>query len=60
MEAHFPDMQRVLDTEINFSFPLWLVAPQELKTSARVRLVYDAIGDHLTAQARREKATNTA
>ncbi len=42
------DMHRVLDEAISFSFPVWLVAPRELKTNRRVRLVYDALARYLT------------
>lgn len=42
-------MERVLADRLSFEFPVWLVAPRELKTSARVRLVYDALAEHLSA-----------
>ena len=42
-----PGMYRVLPDDISFEFPVWLVAPRELKTSARVRVVFDALVDHL-------------
>lgn len=37
----------ILEEEVNFEFPVWLVAPQELKTSRRVRVVYDALAAFL-------------
>lgn len=43
-----PEVERVLDSDVVFQFPVWLVAPRELKTNRRVRLVYDALVRHLT------------
>ena len=42
-----PGMHRILEDELNFAFPVWLVAPAELRTSARVRVVFDALVDHI-------------
>lgn len=42
-------MVPVLPDEVRFEFPVWLVAPRELRTSPRVRLVFDALLAHLTA-----------
>lgn len=39
----------ILEDEVNFAFPVWLVAPRELKTSRRVRVVYDALATFLKA-----------
>jgi len=39
----------VLPEHVHFEFPVWLVAPRELKTSPRVRVVFDALLAHLTA-----------
>jgi DNA-binding transcriptional LysR family regulator len=39
----------VLPELVHFEFPVWLVAPRELKTSPRVRFVYDALLAHLAA-----------
>ena len=39
----------ILPELVHFEFPVWLVAPQELKTSPRVRVVFDALLAHLTA-----------
>lgn len=39
----------VLPDLVHFEFPVWLVAPRELKTSPRVRVVFDALLDHLMA-----------
>ncbi|NNE80213.1 MAG: LysR family transcriptional regulator [Silicimonas sp.] len=44
----YPGMQRILEDDLMFEFPVWLVAPRELKTNARVRVVFDALADHLT------------
>lgn len=43
----FGDMRRVLDRELFFDFPVWLVAPQELRTNRRVRIVFDLLARHL-------------
>jgi DNA-binding transcriptional LysR family regulator len=37
----------VLPDLVHFEFPVWLVAPRELKTSPRVRVVFDALLTHL-------------
>ncbi|MGI9391800.1 MAG: LysR family transcriptional regulator [Boseongicola sp.] len=42
-----PELVPVLKDALVFEFPVWLVAPQELKTSRRVRVVYDALAEHL-------------
>lgn len=42
-------MLPVLPDLVQFEFPVWLVAPRELKTSPRVRVVFDALLAHLTA-----------
>lgn len=39
----------VLPDLVQFEFPVWLVAPRELKTSPRVRVVFDALLAHLSA-----------
>ncbi|MEM6385802.1 MAG: LysR family transcriptional regulator [Pseudomonadota bacterium] len=41
-------MVPVLPEAVHFEFPVWLVAPRELKTNPRVRLVYDALSAYLT------------
>ena len=41
------DVVPVLPDRVAFEFPVWLVAPQELKTSRRVRIVFDAIAEHI-------------
>lgn len=41
-------MVPVLPDLVHFEFPVWLVAPQELRTNVRVRLVFDALAKHLT------------
>lgn len=39
------DMVPVLTDVLSFRFPVWLVAPRELKTSRRVRVVFDALAE---------------
>mgnify|MGYP001953861478 CR=1 FL=1 len=45
--AGMSDMAPVLREKLSFEFPVWLVAPQELKTNRRVRIVFDALAVHL-------------
>jgi DNA-binding transcriptional LysR family regulator len=54
-----PGMVPVLQDELSFEFPVWLVAPQELKTSRRVRVVYDALAEHLRRKSRTEEGAGT-
>jgi DNA-binding transcriptional LysR family regulator len=42
-----PDMQRILPDLPPVEYPIWLVAPRELKTSRRVRVVYDLLAKML-------------
>ena len=42
------DMKPILTDQIRFRFPVWLVAPRELKTNARVRVVFDALAAYLS------------
>ena len=63
--AQTPGMHRILDDHISFDFPVWLVAPRELKTSRRVRVVYDALAEHLKSfraamDADRNRVANSA
>ena len=44
-----PEVVPVLPEAMSFEFPVWLVAPQELKTNRRVRVVFDALVAHLNA-----------
>ena len=52
MGERTPGMVPVLADQLSFAIPVWLVAPRELKTNRRVRLVFDALAEHLTAMAR--------
>ncbi len=45
--APAPDMMRVLDEVPSISFPIWLVTHRELRTSRRIRLVYDVLAEEL-------------
>ncbi len=42
-----PGVVRLLPDTLTFEFPIWLVAPRELKTSRRVRIVFDALAKRL-------------
>ncbi|MXQ07043.1 LysR family transcriptional regulator [Alphaproteobacteria bacterium GH1-50] len=44
-----PGMVPILADKLKFEFPVWLVAPRELKTSRRVRIVYDRLAERLAA-----------
>lgn len=48
------DVVRLLADIVDFSFPVWLVAPRELRTSRRVRIVYDALADFLSKERARD------
>ncbi|WP_417205689.1 LysR family transcriptional regulator [Antarctobacter sp.] len=41
-----PDMQRVLP-DVSFRYPVWLVAHRELRTSPRVRIVWELLAETL-------------
>ncbi|SFE22041.1 LysR family transcriptional regulator [Roseivivax sediminis] len=43
-----PQVQRILPGLDPIAFPIWLVAPQELRTSRRVRLVFDLLADAIS------------
>ena len=45
-----PGMVRVLDEVSPVQFPIWLVTHRELRTSRRIRSVFDALADALAAQ----------
>ncbi|PYG29217.1 LysR family transcriptional regulator [Pelagimonas varians] len=42
-----PGLHRVLPTEPQFEYPVWLVAHRELRTNPRVRLVWDVLAEML-------------
>ena len=42
-----PGVVRLLPETLTFEFPVWLIAPRELKTSRRVRIVFDTLADYL-------------
>ena len=44
----FPDLVCVLSEIETFKLPTWLVTHSELKTSRRIRLVFDHLGDRLS------------
>lgn len=44
-----PDVVRVLDEVPPVRFPVWLVTHRELHTSRRIRVVFDALADALSA-----------
>ncbi len=43
-----PGLVRVLDDVPPIRFPIWLVTHKELRTARRIRLVFDALADHLS------------
>lgn len=44
-----PSVERVLPSEGSWPVPMWLVAHRELRTSARIRVVFDALAEALGA-----------
>jgi DNA-binding transcriptional LysR family regulator len=50
----------VLTDQFRLSIPTWLVAHREVNTSARIRLVFDALADGLSAQRKRAAPEGTA
>jgi len=49
--ANTPDIERVLPDMEPFIFPIWLTTHRELRTSRRIRLVFDLLADFLTKSA---------
>ncbi len=47
VEARFPDIERVLPELAPVPVPVWLVTHRELRTSRRVRLVFDILAKEL-------------
>lgn len=58
--APLPDLIPLFPDEVCFEFPLWLVAPQELRKSRRVRIVFDALADHLTRKTKSKTLAKSA
>lgn len=56
----FDDVKPILPDEISFEFPVWLVAPQELKTSRRVRVVFDSLATYLKSFGHEARAMKSA
>ena len=51
LAAHAPDLVRLFDDHIVFSSDIWLVSHAELRRSARIRAMFDYIGDVLNDNA---------
>jgi DNA-binding transcriptional LysR family regulator len=47
-----PDLLPVLQDNVQFDLPMWLVMHEDLRSSRRVRLLYDFLGHALTAYLR--------
>ncbi len=46
----YPELEVVLPDQLKpLDVPVWLVTHQELKTSRRIRLVFDLLAEELTA-----------
>lgn len=43
-----PGVVRLLPETLTFEYPVWLVAPRELKTSRRVRIVFDTLAEFIS------------
>jgi len=54
-----PALVRVLD-DIVFALPLWIAMHEDLKTSARYRLVFDALVEGMTAAADSAQSSETS
>jgi DNA-binding transcriptional LysR family regulator len=55
-----PDVVRVLDDVPLLRFPIWLVTHRELRTSRRIRVVFDALAGALAAPLEPARGTPTA
>ncbi|WP_417449706.1 LysR family transcriptional regulator [Kordiimonas sp.] len=49
MALHRPDLVRLFDDLVVFSTDIWLVSHAELRRSARIRAMYDYLGDMLSS-----------
>ena len=47
VSARYPELEMVLPQIPAFEVPVWLVAPRELYTSRKIRLVFDVIAKHV-------------
>lgn len=45
-----PGIEAVLQSDVSAEVPVWLVTHGELKTSARIRAIYDILSEELTAR----------
>ena len=45
--ADVPTLERILPEVLEVTFPLWLVTHREVHTNARIRLVFDLLGEAL-------------
>ena len=52
MAAEDPNLVRLFDDFVIFSTDIWLVSHAELRRSARIRAMYDFLGDLLHDHAR--------
>lgn len=52
-----PDLEQLFDGQIFASLPIWLTAHAELKTSARVRRVFDFLADEIGSRFGKGNAT---
>jgi DNA-binding transcriptional LysR family regulator len=49
--VHFPEVCEVLAAQPPISVPVWLVTHREMKTSRRIRMVFDTLAEAILAQA---------
>lgn len=57
LAAQDPDLVRIFDDKVIYSADLWLVSHPELRRSARIRAMYDYLGDILMTNAKQFAGT---
>jgi len=58
LARHNPNLLPVMADTIRFELPMWLVMHEDLRSSRRVRLLYDFLGQTLAGYLRTPRATN--
>ncbi|MBO9453050.1 LysR family transcriptional regulator [Tropicibacter sp. R16_0] len=50
--ANTPNIERVCADQVSFEIPVWLATHRELRSSRRIRLVFDELVEHFTSSRR--------